>query len=212
MDLDKYKNNGWGLSKKAFKSIEEHLILLQDNINIIEFGSGISTDFLADYKLYYNKNIYITSFDNSYDYCYKNLNNHKFVDLKIRELVTCNNDIYEDMFKNKKIDFDKMIIKKDISTTRQINCFYNIKNNDLKDNYNFVIIDGPNGNGRNFAFLVLLNKLKKGSYILIDDYNHYDFVPRMKSLYNCELILQNDGDFRNNKWNNGGAFVLYKII
>ena len=213
MNLEKYKNNGWGLSKKAFKLIEDKLLLNNiNNINIIEFGSGISTNFLVDFKLYYNKNINITSFDNSYEYCYKNENKYDFLDLNIRELLTCNNEIYENMFKTKQIDLKKMILKNDTSTTRQTNCFYNIKENDLKENYNFVIIDGPNGNGRNFAFLLLLNKLKKGSYIFIDDYDHYDFVPRMKSLYNCELILQNDGDFRNNKWENGGAFVLYKIL
>ncbi len=215
MDYNKYKNSGWGLSQKALQSISDHLSILllnKKNISIIEFGSGISTHFLVDYKIYTNKNIFITSFDNSSDFCFKNDTNYDFLDLKIRDLVTCNNDIYENMFSNKYLDFNKMTLKTDISTTRQENCFYNIQNNDLKNNYDFVIIDGPNGNGRNFAFLVLLNKLKKGSYILIDDYDHYDFVDRLKALYNCELIIKNDGDFRNNKWDNGGSFVLYKIL
>ena len=131
MNLEKYKNNGWGLSKKAFKLIEDKLLLNNiNNINIIEFGSGISTNFLVDFKLYYNKNINITSFDNSYEYCYKNENKYDFLDLNIRELLTCNNEIYENMFKTKQIDLKKMILKNDTSTTRQTNCFYNIKEND----------------------------------------------------------------------------------
>lgn len=215
MNIEKYRNNGWGLSKSAFQLIEKYLLELfneYSDINIIEFGSGISTEFLVDFKLNYNKNINITSFDNSSEYCYKNKNNYEFLDLKIRDLLTCDDNIYENMFINKKFNKNEMKIKEDISTTRQKNCFYNIKENDLKEKYNFVIIDGPNGNGRNFSFLVLNGKLEKGSYIFIDDYNHYDFVDRMKSIYNCELIKENNGDFRNDKWNNGGGYVLYKII
>ena len=49
MDLNRYKNDGWGLSKKQ---MTELLNLINDYkksvVRIIEFGSGKSTEFLGD--------------------------------------------------------------------------------------------------------------------------------------------------------------------
>ena len=47
-DLDKYSNDGWGLSTKAFNAMLRALDSLPE-IRAIEFGSGISTQFLLDY-------------------------------------------------------------------------------------------------------------------------------------------------------------------
>ena len=48
VNIERYKNDGWGLSRQCFLDIEE---LLNDfkNPQIVEFGSGISTEFFKDY-------------------------------------------------------------------------------------------------------------------------------------------------------------------
>ena len=49
VNIEIYKNNGWGLSKKCFEDI---LYYLDNNLskkaNIVEFGSGISSKFFVD--------------------------------------------------------------------------------------------------------------------------------------------------------------------
>ena len=61
MNLLKYKS-GPGLDRIAleqlFKILESNDNYKTPITNILEFGSGFSTQFLADYKEYSNKNIY----------------------------------------------------------------------------------------------------------------------------------------------------------
>ena len=69
MNLDKYKTNGWGLSKTALEYLNQ--IIQYNRIKrIIEFGSGKSTEFLCDAQKEYNLELHITSFDNDEKYCY----------------------------------------------------------------------------------------------------------------------------------------------
>ena len=66
MDLNKYINPGMGLCKKAFEQLENIIkSFIGREYNILEFGSGISTEFLVDAKNFYNLDINIDSFDNS---------------------------------------------------------------------------------------------------------------------------------------------------
>ena len=83
MDLNNYKNNGVGMSKTAFREIYK-ILEKKETCNIIEYGSGISTKFFVDYKLYSKKNIYIKSFDDNPKYSYQNTNNYKLLDLIIK--------------------------------------------------------------------------------------------------------------------------------
>lgn len=61
VDLEKYKNDGWGLSKLAFTEIQK---LIYPGIKILEFGSGISTEFFLDHECI------ITSFDNNLQFAH----------------------------------------------------------------------------------------------------------------------------------------------
>ena len=56
MDLDKY-NNSSGLNKLCYKQLLNILDTLPENANILEFGSGTSTQFLIDYILNPNLSI-----------------------------------------------------------------------------------------------------------------------------------------------------------
>ena len=94
-----YSNGGGGLCKPTLEWI--YNIIKNNNIkNIIEFGSGKSTEFLIDVRKELNLNYNIDSFDNDENYCY-NGDNHDFLNLQITDLLSCSDSDYNDMFENK---------------------------------------------------------------------------------------------------------------
>lgn len=205
IDYDKYKTDGWGLSQMALHKLSELIIDLdKDLVRVLEFGSGKSTEFLHDLNEHLDFDLDITSFDNDLEYAYKPKDND-VVNLKIRPLIETSDINYDRMFTNKIYDKSLMTVKTSMLSTRQKNNFYNIFDEDLFGEYDIMILDGPNGNGRNISFLITKNYLKKGSYVLIDDYNHYDFVDKFLSIFDAELI------FENSDRNYGGEFLIYKI-
>lgn len=205
MKYEKYKTNGWGLSELSLIKINE---LVSDNKNktvkVIEFGSGKSTEFMVDLNNEIDKKIVITSFDNDPNWAYKPKKGDG-VNLLMRPLLECSDEAYELMFKDKTYDRSNMNNKKTALTTRQKNNFYDVKEGDITGKYDLMILDGPNGNGRNFSFLHMKEHMKSGGYILVDDYTHYDFVERMVTIFDGEIIFEdNDNDSQ-------GVFVIYKI-
>ena len=98
--------------------------------------------------------------------------------------------LVEDMFKSGEYDEKCFINRQDeIDNFSARNCFYDMTENDLPDDIDLVILDGPNGNGRSISFLHLKNKLSNGAYILIDDSDHYDFIERCKQVLDVDLIV-----------------------
>lgn len=232
---NKYKNDGWGLSKLAFEKLShimQEIIQESNSLNILEFGSGISTEFLIDNIILNNwSNIAsITSFDNDEEYMYKIKNDSINEILKIynTELLQCTDDKYEKMFQSKKYISEYMKVKSTPVHTRQKNCFYKIHSDDLQKNYNLVILDGPHGNGRNISFLRFKDNINFPCYILIDDITHYDFEERFLTIFKADIIFKNKMSKINtldkflsklsinkkNKispWYRGGDFSIYKI-
>jgi len=212
INLEAYKNDGWGLSKLAFKKIYE---IIADNFcplfRIIEFGSGISTQFLVDCALEFtDREFQILSFDNDPEYMYKSSQSYEFFNILLRNLLECDDRQYEFMFQNKKYSRELMHDKMSPLTTRQKNNFYDIRNEDINGCYDLMILDGPNGNGRNIGFLHMIDHLKAGSCVLIDDFTHYDFVARFKSIYPAEEIFRHEGGM-SDQWNNGGDFIIFRL-
>jgi predicted O-methyltransferase YrrM len=208
MDLTKYKNDGWGISLLGFTKLLE-LIKNNNNeeLNVLEFGSGISTMFLSDVVSNNIKKLKITSFDNDINFMYKKLDTDNHIKLLVRELVECDDINYQKQFENKKYDITLMHTKKSALEVSQKNNFYNVQENDLDGEYDLIIIDGPNGNGRNLSFLHIQNYVKNGTIIFIDDYNHYDFLEKCQSLFKTELIFQHTEGIGYGKDN----FVIVKI-
>jgi len=204
--IEKYKNDGWGISQEGFSDLLS-LIKQHDKqtLSILEFGSGISTQFLVDVVESNVKQLQIESYDNDPKWAFKQPEKYDFLNLKIRNLVECTDKEYANMFLKKEYHKDKMKIKKTAPTTRQKNCFYEIKEDDLCNEYDIVILDGPNGNGRSFAFLHLNTILKPGSFIFIDDYLHYPFVETLKHFFDVKLFSEK---------NNGLSqqYVIYEIL
>jgi hypothetical protein len=218
MNLNKYQNDGWGLSLSEFVILTQ--VISQnakknkanaESYNIVEFGSGFSTQFFVDFAIESKIDLTITSFDNSEEWCFKPDGDYPFLQLHLRQLLECDDESYKKMFEVKTYDPDLMKVRIEAPTTRQKNCFYEFQENDLDQQYDLMILDGPNGNGRNFAFLHLKDKMKIGSYILVDDYSHYDFVETMNQFFVTKAkALCNTTGFP--AWYTGGCFALFEVI
>lgn len=210
INIEKYKNDGWGLSRLAFQKINE---IIDNDFKIkkvLEFGSGISTQYLIDKSLSLERKLFITSYDNDINYAYKNNKNFDFFDLRIRNLIECSDNTYNYLFENKIYDKSLMKEKKSKLSTRQKNNFYDINSNELDDDYDLVILDGCNGNGRSLSYLHLKNL--KNFYFFIDDFNHHDIHEKFKKIFkNTSLYYKHESSTNLNKWENGGNFIIYKV-
>lgn len=194
IDFTQYTSENWGISIKGLKELLLVLDTLEE-VHAIEFGSGVSTQFLVDYAAATRKTLYLDSFDNDPKY--------KHDKAQLVELIHCNDRAYQSMFSQRAIDWSLFKKKLWRPKTSQKNCFYRIDESTLRRNYNLAIIDGPHGNGRNFAFLLLKKRINNG-YIFIDDFNHYDFLEKAYSIFHLEEISRNEQQ--------GDNFVLVKVL
>lgn len=182
LNYKSYWIGGCGLHELQLKEIEK--IIIDNNIkNIVEFGSGQSTRFLQDFRTNSSLDYTITSFDHHSGYSFNS------EDVKIRTLEKCNDSSFDYIFENKIID-KKMFTdgQEEKDNFRAKNSFYSLSTEDLPDDIDLVILDGPNGNGRSLAFPHLVGKLKSPCYVMIDDVNHYDFLDRAKQIFDYDLI------------------------
>jgi len=201
MDLNAIGWSPWSISEDGLKGIENVL----DNIpfccdyNIVEFGSGASTllieNFIKESGL---TRVRLLSFDNSTRYAAKSNN------VVICPIVHCSDDSFGAVFKNKK--YDPSLFKRNLSKpkSKQKNCFYKITEEYLPDSIDFLIVDGPHGNGRSLAFLHAKDKLHPGSIVFIDDYDHYDFVEKFSLFHDYDVVLK--------KWAEKDRFIILKVI
>lgn len=208
MDLIKYQNDGWGISVLGFTKLLE---IIKNNtneeLNVLEFGSGISTSFLRDVVVNNIKKLKITSFDNDVNHMYKKSDDEDYINLLVRGLVECDDVDYTKQFNDKEYDKSLMYDKISVLDASQKNNFYDIQENDLTGLYDLIILDGPNGNGRNFSFLHIQKHVKTNTIIFIDDYNHYDFLEKCQTIFNSDIIFQHTEGVGNGKDN----FVILKI-
>jgi hypothetical protein len=204
-ELKSYSNNDWGL---CVPTLEKIIKIIKNNKikRIIEFGSGKSTEFLIDVRDELNLDYTIDSFDNSEVYCY-NGQKYDYLNLIVTDLIVCSDEDYSEMFKNKILDrnkFEKVYGEFDATIK---NATYDVDFSKLKDEYDLVIIDGPNGNGRNFSNFYIENRVKNGTYIIIDDYFHYDFVDKVKHFFDVEVVEEKIFEGYSNK-----GHAILKVI
>ncbi len=212
--LDKYKNDGWGLSRKEFQIIQEYLeskrhLVLGGVLNVVEFGSGRSTEFLVDSMNDYDYQIKIHSFDDSKEFAFKGT--HPNLHLNIVPLAECTDENFNKMFTEKKYDENLMTLKTSPVHTRQKNTFYKIDDSMLPKKIDLLIVDGPHGNGRSLAYLKCVERLAFGSMIVIDDASHYPFHEDLQKLRKT-LTLHEQHIRQGNKWETGGDFVFCSIV
>lgn len=218
MNLEDY-NIGTGLNKKVYIKLIEILNNYDNEIRVLEFGSGMSSKFFIDYQRIYNKKLELVSFDDSEKWCYKKRDEKedKILKLYIRNLVKCKDEDYNYQIENKIIN-KKMFFKNISQTTwRQRNCFYDIQDKDIEGLFDIVILDGPNGNGRNLAYNYMRGHLNKDAIILIDDFDakdgdfDYKFIDILKYNYDVTEIYKYDSDLIGN-YEEGGKFIFFKFI
>lgn len=207
INYDLYKNDGWGLSKFAFEKFYE--LLENDSrkiINVLEFGSGYSTKFFSDLSDILNKDIYVTSFDNDPIYMYSDKSNPR-IKVNLRRIEETDDDSFEKMFDDKKYNKSVMRLK---TSNHFRNQFYILEQNDLNGIYDYILLDGPHGNGRSLAFIHIIGHVNSNTIIFIDDSTHYDFEGHLLKIFDADKIFEHIGG-KKNKWVNGGDFVIYKI-
>ena len=206
MDFNKYYREGWGLHRGT---IEQTYNLIRDNDikSVLEFGSGASTEFFIEARTELNKVYTIDSFDHNVQFSY-NKSKPDYLNLMIRDLVICNDESYNKMFETKIFNGEVFVATDRILDTGIKNATYKINKEDLKESYDLVLIDGPNGNGRNFSYFYIQGRLKSGSIVVIDDYFHYDFVEKLGEFFEYELI--DEIRFSNDHPNKGHVIVRIK--
>jgi hypothetical protein len=185
-ELKSYSNNEWGL---CVPTLEEIIKIIKNNQvkSIIEFGSGKSTEFLIDVRNEMNLDYTIDSFDDSEKYCY-NEDRYDYLNLKVTDLIVCGDEDYLEMFNTKTFNRNKFTKVDGEFDAKIKNATYDVNFSELKDNYDLVIIDGPHGNGRNFSNFYIKNRIKNGTYIIIDDYFSYNFVETVRYFFDVEVI------------------------
>ncbi len=103
--------------------------------------------------------------------------------------MSCDDEAFDKTFKDKKISRDLFSnAQHEKNNFRVKNCFYDLDEEDLPNDIDLVILDGPSGNGRSLAFPHLVGKLKSPCYVMIDDVNHYDFLDRAKEIFDYDVM------------------------
>ncbi len=159
-----FEYSGWEISPACLIEIQE--ILIKKNLSkldIVEFGSGKSTDVLMKFK---NINS-IPGVFNSFDADPQFANPYA----KIREVIS---------YDGRPISFGNDY------------AFYKLEDGDLESkDYDLVILDGHHGHGRSVAWSYLKDRLGIGCIVVIDDYDHYPFVQDFEKTFpNSKLIKQ----------------------
>lgn len=220
-NFEKYKNDGWGLGTKFLEAIYDVITNHEkEELNILEFGSGRSTEFLVDVARQENKKIHIESYDDSEIYAYKLQDgDDKYVDVNIRRLVHCNEKNFSSMFLDKKYNKEYMQLYQQASHTRQRNCFYDFLDHDLKKQYDIIVLDGPNGSGRSLAYLHLQDIIDYGlTYVCIDDYDAFDhvyqqpypYIQCLKYMFDVELVFHHKANWEGDEPPQSN--MIYKIL
>ena len=235
ISYEPYKNDGWGLSKRALESlfgVLQERLRDQETVRIVEFGSGSSTRFFVDLVLHnaLQDRVQIVSFDNDRRFMpsFDAAQTDAFLALHERPREECDDAAYELMFDHRQFDRDAMHAKTSPLDTRQKNNFYSLHDADLSGEFDLVILDGPHGNGRNLAFLHLREHLAEGAHILVDDHSHYDFDERLRRVFAVTEVVRNTAGKPNrwdklkagvsaehreriSPWETGGEFILYRV-
>lgn len=169
-------------------------------IYIVEFGCGFITQLLLDIKKNFNINLVIDSFGTLIsEFNQPNCNIFK------KQLLTCSDSTYNKMF-NTIYKPSDMVKSQQSLHKRMINCFYEIKDGDLRDKYDMAILAGPNSNGKDIGFLHIKDRMEKDGFIML---NHLD---KYISLEQMDKFFKTKKAFQNNAYSVNGRIGLYKII
>jgi hypothetical protein len=174
--------DGWSLSHESIILIA--WLIVKNKINlIVEFGSGYSSIVLSEFVKSLPFKVNLITYEHNKEFISRlkpHIDNSSF-QLKECKLRILSDIHFEELFKIKDpgkffLEKSNYVDDKDYYNLKLKNIFYEDEFSIYKDkSIGLVILDGPNGNGRSIAFPLLKMKLKTNAYILLDDYEDYNF-------------------------------------
>lgn len=169
--------DGWPLSPICLTQIQE-LICSREwvSLNIIEFGSGQSTYVMKQFKEMNNFPGVYDVFDTCPEYAHP--------DAKIVPLEY----------------YDEKFFKHDFS-------FYDLQPEHFStDKYDLCILDGHLGAGRSGSYHHIMNRMRDGSLMVIDDYDHYPFEDNFLLFFpKSKLLIRNWEEKISERW------IIYEV-
>ncbi len=179
-----------GLHPDQLKRIQKKLGQFEKVVGV-EFGSGGSTEFFEKIVARKFEHASLTTFDHSSKFAY--IPKSRSVSLRIRELETFSEKVWERSFaKQSPPRNGRPLTAGELKGFRQKNAFYALEPGDIPLSVNYVLLDGPNGNGRSAAFLHLKGNIDRaGALCMVDDVHHYDFEDRLFQVFpNSEMLAR----------------------
>lgn len=208
------KFGGWALSKKSIRSFCAHLFSKTDSPNIVELGGGVSTLFWMNMQKICNPIIQVSTFEHNPIWGSKldSLITDKTIQLKVVKIKQISdvekNILFNDPIEasNAWLNMGKTIAADQYENTRIKNAFYSLDNSDF-DTFmpiDGLVVDGPHGNGRSIAFVLFYRFIHPGTVILIDDFNHYDFLADLGRCFKYEILERQEKKYK--------SYVILRII
>lgn len=171
-----FSYSGWELPPNCLLKIQE--IIVSKNItklDVLEFGSGKSTDTILDFIKINNLAGVYDCFDAHSEYAHPKAILKEIYSPYTKESVNEKGLIYEYVF-------------------------YRLDDSDFNSNdYNLVISDGHHGPGRMECWKYTKNRTAADCVVVIDDYDHYPFVEEFMKYYPNAIKLASHWEL-NNRW------------
>lgn len=187
---------GWALSRSALRTLSACLFSRRDKPLIVEWGSGQSTLFWAALQ----KQLPLRFVGIEHDpYWFRHLQarvpsgpDFKYLCYPLKQLSPAEREALWQAPDQADALFQQSgaaVPESENSDTRLPNAFYAVDCSRLfaPSSIDGMVLDGPNGNGRSIAFALLRPYLKPDAWILIDDFDHYDFLADLGRIYDYEL-------------------------
>jgi len=183
---------GWALSKSALIAFTYECISKQ-KFNIVEFGGGCSTYFWNAINIQC-KQVCTETFEHNrewYDRLKGEIVNNN-INIKYAPIRQLGDTERKSMFRQQENALNTWknsipVSDSEAKNMRLKNTFYSFTDVDLPT-VDAIILDGPHGNGRSLAFPLLYNKIKPGTIILIDDFDHYPFIYDISKLFVFDVL------------------------
>ncbi|MCX6043992.1 MAG: hypothetical protein NT075_02685 [Chloroflexi bacterium] len=195
------KFGGWSLSKSAIYTLCRHLLTKTTTPVLIELGSGQSTLFWDAFAKNANLPLRVITFEHNPRWAehVKNLLTPQTqIEMVLLPLWQIQAQDKEQLFADRAHALEIWQAKQhtvplaEYDNTRIPNAFYAVTPDCVPPAHSVdaIIVDGPNGSGRSLAYPLLFSALKAQSLVLIDDFDHYPFVPDLARLYPFKPLME----------------------
>lgn len=189
--------SGWALSRSALRTFCSVLFDQIEHPSIVEWGSGQSTLFWS--ALHEDMAFDFVGVEHDPDWFEQlqpQLTKHtgfhyhlcplKQLSDQERQLLWQQPTDAEQLYS----ELGALVPESERGNTRLKNAFYDFQpaNSFAPASIDGLVLDGPNGSGRDLAFALLYTYLKSEAWILIDDFDHYPFLDGLGNLFHYEVV------------------------